>query len=369
LPNASYFYQWRLNGNNINGATATDYKAATNGVYDVVVTNSSNCTGMSAKTTINVISLTQPSVIPSGPTTICAGNGVLLSTTPAPGLQYTWIQDTSVIASAVGSSYVATATGNYMVVITNGKCSATSAPMSVVVNPRPTDSLYVNGGSVFCQGSTANLDATYSSTYSYLWLRNGAPIAGAPNASTYTVNQGGVYAVTITDNNTLCSNTSPVVNITFNPLPVPVVSLTGGASLSTVAIYSAYQWNYGSSIIPGAVNPTYTATKNGLYSVTVTDAAGCTGTSVPVNVTTVGVGNVNANNEVRIYPNPASAIVHIDAPYKVTVTISSIDGKEVLYKELASDVDISKLADGVYMIKVANLEGNQISIEKLVKTK
>ncbi|MFM8318276.1 MAG: cohesin domain-containing protein, partial [Bacteroidota bacterium] len=53
---AGFTYQWRLNGNAINGATAASYSANTAGAYSVVVTNSSEGNGCSATSAVvNVI--------------------------------------------------------------------------------------------------------------------------------------------------------------------------------------------------------------------------------------------------------------------------------------------------------------------------
>ncbi|MFM8685174.1 MAG: cohesin domain-containing protein, partial [Bacteroidota bacterium] len=62
---AGFTYQWRLNGNAINGATAASYSANTAGAYSVVVTNSSEGNGCSATSAVvNVI------VKPNSSTTI-----------------------------------------------------------------------------------------------------------------------------------------------------------------------------------------------------------------------------------------------------------------------------------------------------------
>ncbi|MFM8317154.1 MAG: cohesin domain-containing protein, partial [Bacteroidota bacterium] len=64
---AGFTYQWRLNGNAINGATAASYSANTAGAYSVVVTNSSEGNGCSATSAVvNVI------VKPNSSTTINA---------------------------------------------------------------------------------------------------------------------------------------------------------------------------------------------------------------------------------------------------------------------------------------------------------
>jgi len=48
-------YQWKLNGINISGATASSYTASASGLYSVAVTNTSVCSATSSETTVAVI--------------------------------------------------------------------------------------------------------------------------------------------------------------------------------------------------------------------------------------------------------------------------------------------------------------------------
>src|SRR6185436_7697860 len=47
-------HQWKKNGTNISGATASDYTATTAGTYKVKVTNSTGCTKISAGVSVSV---------------------------------------------------------------------------------------------------------------------------------------------------------------------------------------------------------------------------------------------------------------------------------------------------------------------------
>ncbi|MBL7778802.1 MAG: PKD domain-containing protein [Chitinophagales bacterium] len=52
-------YQWRLNGNDINGATAQNYTATQNGSYTVRVTDANGCSNTSAAVNVTVSSLSE----------------------------------------------------------------------------------------------------------------------------------------------------------------------------------------------------------------------------------------------------------------------------------------------------------------------
>jgi hypothetical protein len=105
-----------------------------------------------------------------------------------------------------------------------------------------------------------------------------------------TLNQSGTYNRTIT-NVAGCDSV-----ITLNLFVRPAVAVTASASgfnLSATAGFVAYQWKLNGSAISGANTQTYTAVANGAYTVEVTDANGCKGTSNTVNVVGVGIENLS----------------------------------------------------------------------------
>jgi len=52
----------------------------------------------------------------------------------------------------------------------------------------------------------------------------------------------------------------------------------------------------------------------------------------------------------------------------VRAVINSIDGRTLLNVAAAKDVNISSLADGIYMIMLYDNNGTMLKVEKLVKT-
>ena len=117
---------------------------------------------------------------------------------------------------------------------------------------------------------------------------------GATNP-TYTATDAGNYSVIVTNSNS-CSTISTAFAVTVNALPT--TSISGNASFcaggNTVlnsnatagsGTISAYQWKVGGSDILGAINPTFTATDAGNYSVVVTNSNGCSTISTAFAVT------------------------------------------------------------------------------------
>ena len=105
----------------------------------------------------------------------------------------------------------------------------------------------------------------------------------------------------------------------------------------------------------------------GTYKVIVTDANGCQSASANYILGGVGVSTVNANTEIKIYPNPAQTMIHIESDLSLHATIYSMDCRSLIDQADAKDINITSLADGVYVIKLTDENGVIMKTEKLVK--
>jgi len=70
---------------------------------------------------------------------------------------------------------------------------------------------------------------------------------------------------------------------------------------------------------------------------------------------------------IRLYPNPAKAMLHIEAPVKVNITIMTVDGKTVIAQQDATAIDISGLADGLYLVKIYDEQNSLLRTDKFIK--
>jgi hypothetical protein len=226
----------------------------------------------------------------------------------------------------------------------------------------PPDDLF--GDDTVCAGSTQ----TYyihpvANANDYTWtVPTGWTIVGPTTDTLITVVAGSTGGAVTAQANNSCNNASLSIPVEVNPLPVPVISATDN-SLST-GTFTSYQWMVNDTIITGATTNPYTATESGDYQVIVTDVNGCSDTSV-VFAHTLGVNNIPGAEKIRVYPNPAVNMLHIDAPMNVTIAIYSIDGRVALTKENATTVDISALPAGTYHVKMTDKSGQTVRMEKL----
>jgi hypothetical protein len=171
-----------------------------------------------------------------------------------------------------------------------------------------------------------------------------------------TLNQSGTYNRTIT-NAAGCDSV-----ITLHLFVHPAVAVTASASgfnLSATAGFAAYQWKLNGNVISGANAQTYTAVANGTYTVEVTDANGCKGTSNAVNVTGVGIEDL-LNFNLSIYPNPATDIITIKTDEQViNIELFSVIGQKInVTANAKKQINISDLAAGAYSLIIHTTNGS-----------
>ncbi len=145
---------------------------------------------------------------------------------------------------------------------------------------------FTGSPTTFCAGGTVTYNNTSTNATSYSWtFAGGTPATSTATNPTVTYNTAGTYNVTLVATGANGQNTKTNTNyITVRSKPTPAatttnVSCNGGANgainigvTSGTAPYT-YLWN------GGATTQNRTGLTAGSYSVTVTDANGCTGTT------------------------------------------------------------------------------------------
>jgi hypothetical protein len=195
----------------------------------------------------------------------------------------------------------------------------------------------------------------------YQWLRNGTAIAGATNA-TYAAGTAGLYTAIVS--NGACSATITGPNVISAPNPVISFNTTGGFLFT--GIFASYQWYLNGSAVTGATGNGLVPPAFGNYVVVVTDSNGCTDTSAVYAYTSTNIATT-AVDEIKVYPNPASTTLFIDAAIPVKVSIVSPDGKVLLEGESAKAINVRQLATGIYMLMIYDEHDTLIKVQKFSK--
>lgn len=212
----------------------------------------------------------------AGATTFCQGGSVSLDAGTYSGATYAWSNGgtTQTISVTTSGTYSCTVTKS------NG-CVATSNAITVTVNPTPTTPTISAGGPVsFCNGGSVVL--TSSQSTGIMWSDNSTTASIAVNAS-------GSYDVTYTDGNG-CTATSAATVVTVNANPsAPTISANGPTTFCTGdSVLLTSSQATGNVWSTTATTQSINVLASGSYSVTYTDANGCSATS---NTTTVSVSS------------------------------------------------------------------------------
>ncbi len=75
-------------------------------------------------------------------------------------------------------------------------------------------------------------------------------------------------------------------------------------------------------------------------------------------------------NTIRLYPNPAHNILHIDHPYPYSLGLTLYDDKGSIVKaqalETGSSIDISKFPSGIYIVKLLDPSTDEMALKKII---
>ena len=244
--------------------------------YTVTGTDLNGCTGTDqVLVTVNPI----PTVNGGLDQTVCVGGSAILSGSGAS--TYTWSGGVT-----NGVAFTPTVTSTYTVTGTNSAgCTATD---QVTINVTPGPVAAITGAAPTCLGSQVTLIASPIGA-TYLWMPGGA------TTQTITISPASTTSYTLTVSLPGCGSSNASQLVIVNPLPTVNAGIdqsicAGGTVALSGSGGTTYTWN--NNVSNGvAFTPLATAT----YTVSTTDANGCTNTDqvlVTVNLNpTVNGGN------------------------------------------------------------------------------
>ncbi len=273
----NYTYAWSGGGGN--SATASNLTA---GTYTVTVTDANGCTDTEQ------VTITEPATAVSAsigaPTNVSCNGGndgaaAASGSGGAPGYTFAWSGGGGNSATASGLT-----AGTYTVTVTDANgCTDTESvtitePTPVVASIGTPTNISCNGGN---DGAATASASGGTAGYTFAWSGGGGTNATASglNAGTYTVTVTDANGCTDTESVTI---TEPAVLIAITVVDSNVSCnglLDGGATASATGGTAAYSYSWNT----GAITASITGLGANTYSVTVTDANGCTdSTSVTI---------------------------------------------------------------------------------------
>jgi len=283
----------------------------------------------------NILVLPVPWVYLGADTAVCENTGYILDAGTA-GNSYLW-QDGS-----TGQFMPVTSSGLYWVQVSNSVgCSDVD---SIMVNVMPLPDINLGQDTTLCNGTPLLLDAGSGLSY-YNW-------SDGSTLQTLLVISSGTYSVTVTDANG-CNN-ADTVNITISPyssFSAVITNITcnsgnnGTIDLSVTGGTSPFGYNWST----GSTAQDLAGLGEGIYSVTVTDAEGCS---------TTGNWTVIQSDAIII----SSTVINVscnnlsNGSIDITVTGGS-SPYTCLWSNNSTNQDISGLTGGTYVISVTDSHG------------
>ncbi|MBX2948675.1 MAG: gliding motility-associated C-terminal domain-containing protein [Crocinitomicaceae bacterium] len=355
-----YSYTWS------NGAVTEDINSLPAGTYSVNITDANGCTNT------QTITLTEPPVLNASTTAVTYAGGWNVSCNGAsdgaidltvgggtPGYSYAWNN------GATTEDLSGLTAGTYYVTITDANGCTNTQTITLTEPPVLTASTtavtYAGGWNVSCNGANDGaIDLTVGGGtpgYSYAW-NNGA------TTEDITSLPAGTYSVNITDANG-CTNTQ---TITLTEPPVLTASTTAvtyaggwnvscnGASDGAIDLtvsggtpgYS-YVWNN------GATTEDLSGLTAGTYSVTVTDANGCTNTQT---ITLTEPPVLTASTTAVTYAGGWNVSCNGASDGAIDLTVGgATPGYSYTWSNGAVTEDINSLPAGTYSVNITDANG------------
>lgn len=353
--NSPYTYSWS------NGSNTNPLSNLSAGNYSVNYTDANGCSNVSFYT------VTQPSIFSvstsvtsnyNGQAISCVGssNGSATATVTGGVTPITYLWSTGATTASVSGL----SAGTYVVTVTDANgCQVNSSvtissPPPVLLSTSVTSNY--NGQDISCNGSNNGSASVIVSggvpSYSYLWS-NGATTAAVNGLSS------GTYNVVVTDLNNCNTSSSVTINqppvITISTLNQNILCFGGSNGMidatvvGGVAPYS-YLWSNG-SLVQDPMN-----LQVGSYTLSVTDANGCTGVN-----TTVLTGPSSALSITETHVN-VLCIGQSTGSINITPTGGTAP-YTYLWNTGQTSEDIFSIPAGTYNVLLSDVNGCQTSLQ------
>ena len=346
-------YQWQQDDQIIPGATDASYDATQSGNYSVVVTTN-GCAAISDS--IQVLVSPGPADPAVSDVISCGQASFTLNAVSSDTVNWYDAPNGNLLVN--GNSYTTsllTQTTTFYVQATN-VCAGAFVPVTATIMAVPADPVVTDGSN--CGDGSLMLSATGSDTIFWYDAIGGNLLFVGNSFQTPVLNSTTTYYVTAGN---FCASNYVAVNATIFTLPVVNLGADTIAEIgSTVHLDagagSLFSWSTGETT--QSIDVTTTAT----YSVTVTDANGCTGADT-INVQfTVGVNSYAAIGDILVYPNPVHDLLTVSLgnnAAEVSVELIDAMGRVVWAGRSSGNqkgfiLDLSQKAKGIYMLRISS---------------
>ncbi len=336
-------YSWNT------GTVMPNLTVSTGGTYSLTVSNN----GCIDRDTIVVTAIASPSVALGADSIICQGTSAILNAaTTGTGITYLWSNGATTPSITVNSS------GIYNVTVTNSTGCSKSDSKEIIVELLPIPNL---GDDVtLCDGDSIILDGNATDISNFLW-------STGQTTQTITVNSPNIYSVTATTANG-CSGSDDVV-VSFASISIILMDTIDLANASPVILDAGnpgatYLWSTGETTQSISIDTI------GSYSVTITNAAGCSAVNTMTVVNTTSTNGLKYET-VKVFPNPTNDFLVITATESKFATAIIINSVGQIMGQISisntQQIDVQDLSSGLYFLQFQNQNSEIVGTARFVK--
>ncbi len=284
----------------------------------------------------------------------CNGNNngaASILATGGSGYTYTWSPSGGNASTAVGLS-----AGVYSCAVTNS-CGTIATKTVLITQPTPLVLTAIANNITTCLGNTNTLTANGSGgsgAITYTWV-------SGPTNNVYVVSPIAltIYTVNISDANGCVKSQTLAVNVKAKPTVLATTNSSiicvGQTATLTASGANTYTWNNSANTSATAVSPTITTT----YTVTGTDASGCSNTAIITQNVSLCIGLQtlleNQNSIIVFYPNPSNGLFTIELTANAKIIITNVLGQEFINNTFEAGnhiMSLNNISSGTYFLKV-----------------
>lgn len=233
-------------------------------------------------------------------------------------------------------------------------CFTPSAPCT------PPTAATIGGTTSICPGGTTSLSVTagnLNDAADWQWYSGSCGGTAVGSGTSMSVSAPGTYFVRGEGG---CVTAGACASVTVTQTTLNLNTTVAGTTISSAQGTAQYQWidcGTGNNFISGATSQSFIPTVNGSYAVIVT-RNGCTDTSACVNITNLGIDDLNFE-DVSVYPNPSNGKITVSFNKEVNLksfVIRDVTGRMVREEkpQTTSGItfDISSEAQGIYFLNI-----------------
>ena len=379
LCGANAFLQLKLSGNGTlsltwnTGDTIPTISGLSAGTYNVSVTDLLGCS-QTASFTVDSTTTPKPALSVDAVNDVsCFGandGSIDVSVTGGAGaITYMWSN------GATSQNLTGIGAGSYAAMITDEDgCMDSTSTAAVVTQPDSLNAALASIDTLGCNSIQISTNVTGGTgAYSFSW-NNGS------TDTTLAVTTAGTYFATVTDANgcTDVLSASVAFPATLSSYATVMSEDTSGKGVGAIMATATggtapytYAWSN------GATTAEATGLSFGTYTVTITDALGCTTTASNTIGFPLNAANLTHIGAIDMFPNPTSGTVTFNVVMKeandLNITIYNAIGQEVAnfnagnVDRLTQSFDASNIAAGIYMVRFT--AGNDVVTKRLVVKK